>query len=70
MVLAYFLFVTGTISAEFLTLLLLLPDGKARCYFPSLWTDKCKAQSLFSVHGGQKPIKSGIIELFSSHVEA
>ena len=22
-----------------------------RCYFPSLWTDKCKARALFSVHG-------------------
>jgi len=42
----------------------------ARCYFPSLWTDKCKAQALFSVHGGQKTRKSGITELFSSHVEA
>jgi len=25
---------------------------KSRCYFPSLWTDKCKAQALFS--GRQK----------------
>jgi len=42
---------------------------EARCYLPSLWTDKFKAQALF-VHGGQKTRKSGIIELFSSHVEA
>jgi len=26
----------------------------ARCYFPSLWTGKCKAQALFSVRGGRK----------------
>jgi len=24
------------------------------CYFPSLWLDKCKAQALFSIRGGQK----------------
>ena len=26
----------------------------ARCYFPSLWMDKCKAQALFSVRSGRK----------------
>jgi len=44
--------------------------GAARCYFQSLWMDKCKAQVLFSVRGGQNTRKWGIIELFSSHVEA
>ena len=29
-------------------------QNNAQCYFPSLWTDKCKAQALFSVRGGRK----------------
>jgi len=24
------------------------------CYFPSLWMNNCKAQALFSIHGGRK----------------
>jgi len=32
----------------------------ARCYFPSLWTDKCKAHALFSVCDEQKKQESQI----------
>jgi len=31
---------------------------EAPCYFPSMWTDKCKAQVLFSVRGRRKTWKT------------
>ena len=42
------------LSAQLATVAAYMTGLKAWCYFPSLWTDKCEAQALFSVRGGRK----------------